>query len=90
MTREEDLALVRTQIELGERGVESQRQVIKDLERSGHSTLLAKELLRAFEISLQTHYATHAFLMRREAAPHLVAIDLAQSARNAGARRVER
>ena len=73
MDHKQHLASIREQIELGARSVERQRLAVKELERSGRPTLLAKKLLKELEADLRADYATHAFLMRREAAPHLVA-----------------
>lgn len=84
MTHEQQLAAIREQIERGERAIEKQRQVVKQLESSGYPTLLAKQLLKELECALRADYATHSFLMRREAAPHLVAAAQRVSRTSAG------
>lgn len=75
MTYEQQLAAIREQIESGERQIEQQRLIVKELERAGYPTLVSKALLEEIEADLRADYATHAFLMRREAAPHLVATE---------------
>jgi hypothetical protein len=80
MTHEQQLAAVRVHIEQGERQIEKQRLTIKELERSGCSTVVPKLLLKELEADLRADYATHSFLMRREAAPHLTAARLRHAA----------
>jgi hypothetical protein len=84
MTHDQQLAAVRARIEEGERQIEKQRLAIKELERSGYSTLVPKLLLKEIEADLRADYATHSFLMRREAAPHLVAARIHHPAIEAG------
>lgn len=73
MTTEQHLSRIREHIEQGERAIETQRMVVKEQERNGFPTLLAKQLLKELEADLGADYATHAFLMRRETARHLIA-----------------
>lgn len=65
----EHLALVEQHIRDGERHIGRQRQLIAELQRSGHDSSTAQDLLRSYEQSQSLHIAKRD-RMRQELAGH--------------------
>ena len=59
---EEHLALAQRHVMEGEGHVQKQRDIVAELERDGHDTTQARELLRTFEELLGEHYDDRARL----------------------------
>ncbi len=68
--REGALAQVERHVELGERHLARQRELIAQLERDGRDTRQAKALLRAFEETQALHIQHWDRLKRRLQEPH--------------------
>ena len=64
-TLERDLAEAEADVLQGARHLEQQHKVISELERDGHDTLQAKELLVTFEKSMALH-VEHRDRLRKE------------------------
>lgn len=69
MNQNEELAMAERHVRDGERMVEQQRILIADLNRDGHATDVAEELLAKFEATL-TGFRDHLEIMRKEIRDH--------------------
>jgi hypothetical protein len=65
--RNDELDLLRWQIEAGERHVSRQLEIIKDMQRRGEMNVMATTLLRVFERTLAGHYEQLRLLERKSA-----------------------